>query len=254
MNALLVHLDKQGKSEATMDTYRGLADHHIIGRIGKVKLTDLTADDVERWLDECAEGMTTQTLRIVHSLLRRSIRLAERRDKVGRNVAQLVDTPQGKHPRRRSRSLSLEEATKLLREAQRPQHRLGAYVILAMVSGLRTEELRALTWADVDLKEKVVYVLRSDREGGDTKTKKSRRGIAVADMAIDALTAHRKRQAAEKLAEGDAWEGHNLVFCREDGTPYTSDDVLRRFQKLTAAAASVPPGCRASCGTPSCPS
>jgi integrase len=236
VNALLVHLAKQGKSEATMDTYRGLADHHIIGRIGKTKLTDLTADDVERWLDECAESMTTQTLKIVHGLLRRSIRLAERRDKVGRNVALLVDTPQGKRPGRRSRSLSLDEATKLLREAQRSQHRLGAYVILAIVSGLRTEELRALTWADVDLKEKVVYVLRSDREGGDTKTKKSRRGIAVADMAVDALTAHRKWQAAEKLAAGDTWQGHNLVFCREDGTPYTSDDVLRRFQKLTVAA------------------
>ncbi|MEU8804791.1 tyrosine-type recombinase/integrase [Spirillospora sp. NPDC048819] len=236
VNALLVHLAKQGKSEATMDTYRGLADHHIIGKLGNVKLVDLTADDVEGWLDECAENMTTQTLKIVHGLLRRSIRLAERRDKVGRNVALLVDTPQGKRPTRRSRSLSLKQATELLSTAQDPQHRLGAYVILAIVSGLRTEELRALTWADVDLKEKVVYVLRSDREGGDTKTKRSRRGIAVADMAVDALTALRKRQAAEKLQAGDVWQGHNLVFCKEDGTPYTSDDVLRRFQSITKAA------------------
>ncbi|MDL4820150.1 tyrosine-type recombinase/integrase [Actinomadura opuntiae] len=236
VNALLTHLAKQDKSEATMKTYRGLADHHIIGRIGKVKLTDLTADDVEAWLDDCAESMTTQTLKIVHGLLRRSIRLAERRDKVGRNVALLVDTPRGKRPSRRSRSLSLAQATTLLQVAQDPRHRLGAYVILAIVSGLRTEELRALTWADVDLKEKVVYVLRSDRDGGDTKTKKSRRGIAVADMAVDALTALRKRQAAEKLAAGDLWQGHNLVFCRENGAPYTSDDVLRRFQSLTRTA------------------
>lgn len=236
VNALLIHLAKQGKSEATMRTYRGLADHHIIAGLGEVKLTDLRADDVEAWLDECAHDMTTQTLKIVHGLLRRAIRLAERRDKVGRNVALLVDTPQGKRPTRRSRSLSLKQATKLLKTAQNPEHRLGAYVILAIVSGLRTEELRALTWADVDLKRKVVYVLRSDREGGDTKTEKSRRGIGMADMAVDALTALRKRQAAEKLAAGDAWQGHNLVFCKEDGAPYSSDDVLRRFQRLTRAA------------------
>ncbi|QFG26524.1 tyrosine recombinase XerC [Actinomadura sp. WMMB 499] len=180
--------------------------------------------------------MTTQTLKIVHGLLRRSIRLAERRDKVGRNVALLVDTPQGKRPRRRSRSLTVKQATKLLRTAQDPRHRLGAYVILAIVSGLRTEELRALTWADVDLKKKVVYVLRSDRSGGDTKTKKSRRGLAMADMAVYALTALRKRQAAEKLVAGDAWQGHNLVFCKEDGTPYRDSDVRRRFQKVTMAA------------------
>ncbi|TDC65778.1 site-specific integrase [Actinomadura sp. GC306] len=236
VNALLVHLAKQGKSEATMNTYRGLAHHHIINKIGKTKLTDLTADDVEKWLDECAENMTTQTLKIVHGLLRRSIRLAERRDKVGRNVALLVDTPHGKRPTRRSRSLSLAQATKLLHTAEDPRHRLGAYVILAIVSGLRTEELRALTWADVDLNNKVVYVLRSDRDGGDTKTKKSRRGIAIADMAVDALTALRKRQAAEKLQAGDAWQGHNLVFCKENGAPYTDDDVLRRFRRLTKAA------------------
>ncbi|MEU9025314.1 tyrosine-type recombinase/integrase [Actinomadura sp. NPDC048394] len=87
-----------------------------------------------------------------------------------------------------------------------------------------------------DGRKRVVYVLRSDRDGGDTKTKKSRRGIAVADMAVDALTALRKRQAAEKLAAGDLWQGHNLVFCRENGAPYTSDDVLRRFQSLTRTA------------------
>ncbi|MFI0371234.1 tyrosine-type recombinase/integrase [Actinomadura sp. 1N219] len=235
-NALLAHLAKQGKSKGTMRTYRGLVDHHITAKLGKIKVTDLTADDVETWLDECAEVMSTQTLKIVHGLLRRSIRLAERRDKVGRNVALLVDTPQGKRPTRRSRSMSLKQASSLLKTAQDPQHRLGAYVILAIVSGLRTEELRALTWSDVDLKKKVVYVLRSDREGGDTKTEKSRRGIAMADMAVDALTALRKRQVAEKLAAGDAWQGHNLVFCKEDGTPYTSDDVLRRFQRITQAA------------------
>ncbi|MFC9973205.1 tyrosine recombinase XerC [Spirillospora sp. NPDC127200] len=236
MDALLAHLAQQGKSEATMDTYRGLCKNHIKAKIGAVKLTELTADQVETWLNECAETMTTQTLRIVHGLLRRAIRLAQRRDKVERNVALLVDTPQGKKPTRRSRSLTLEQATKLLEVAQDPQYRLGPYVILAIVSGLRTEELRALTWADVDLKSKVVYVLRSDRDGGDTKTKKSRRGIAMADMGAEALSALRKSQAAEKLNAGDAWKGNNLVFCKEDGSPYTDGDVLRRFQRLTKAA------------------
>lgn len=35
---------------------------------------------------------------------------------------------------------------------------------------------------------------------------------------------------------GDAYQDNNLVLCHEDGTPYTDGDVLRRFQKLTAAA------------------
>ncbi|MFD0856811.1 tyrosine-type recombinase/integrase [Actinomadura adrarensis] len=237
VTAFLAHLEKQGKkSKDTMRTYTRLAKLHIIPKIGKPELTDLTADDVEQWLDECSEAMTTQTLKIVHMLLRQSIQFAQRRDKVGRNVAALVETPRGKRPTRKSRSLTLDQATKLLRVAQDPQHRIGAYVILAIVSGLRTEELRALTWADIDLKKKVVYVLRSDRESGDTKTQESRRGIALADIAVEALKALRKRQAAERLHAGDAWQAHNLVFCREDGSPYNNQAVLYRFRKLTAAA------------------
>lgn len=219
-----------------MKVYRGLAESHIIPKIGHIKVRELTADHVETWLDTCAEDMTTQTLRILHGLLRRAIRLAARHNKVGRNVAMLVDTPCGKRPTRQSKSLSLEEAAGLLYTARDPQYRLGAYVILAVVSGLRTEELRALTWADIDLKKKVVYVLRAERNGGDTKTEKSRRGLGIADLAMDALSAHRKRQAAEKLAAGQAWRAKDLVFCKEDGSPYTSDDVLRRFRKITDAA------------------
>ena len=54
--------------------------------------------------------------------------------------------------------------------------RLNAYVILSLLSGVRTEEARALRWADVNLDAGVVYVIRAERAGGDTKTKKSRPG------------------------------------------------------------------------------
>jgi len=233
---LLDHLASQGKSDRTMKTYRGLANAYIVPKIGHIKLRELTADQVEKWLGSCAEDLTTITVGMLHMLLKHAIRRAARRDKVGRNVALLVDTPQGKRPARKSKSFTLEETTKLLQTAQDPRHRIGAYVILAVVSGLRTEELRALTWSDVDLKNKVVYVLRSDREGGDTKTEKSRRGLAMADLAVDALSALRKKQAAEKLAAKEAWKGGDLVFCKEDGTPYTCYGVLRRFRKITEAA------------------
>jgi integrase len=83
----------------------------------------------------------------VHGLPKRSIRRATRHDKVGRNVAELVDTPEGKTGRR-SRSLSPEQARALVFEAAKPTPRLGPYVILAIATGLRTEELRTLRWSD----------------------------------------------------------------------------------------------------------
>lgn len=235
-NDFLIHLAKQGKSDATMKSYRGLVKKHIINRIGRTDLTELTADNVDDWLDERAEVTSTHTLLIVHGLLKRLIRYAQRRSRVTQNVATLVDTPPGKKAGRKSQSLNLEQATKLLGVAQHPKHRFGAYTILALVTGLRTEELRALTWSDVDLKKKVVYVVRAERHGGDTKTPESRRGLAIANIGVDALSALRTRQAAERLAAGEAWQDLNLVFCKEDGSPYTADDARYWFRKVTKAA------------------
>lgn len=235
VNEFLTAFAKSGKSPKTQEVYRSLADHQLIPFIGRTRLKELTADDVEKWLNGRAEHLTSSSLGIVHSILKRSIRRAARHDRIGRNVAELVDTPDGK-PARKSRSLSLEQARALLAEASKPAHRLGAYVVLAIVSGLRTEELRTLKWSDVDLNKATVYVLRADRHKGETKTTLSRRGLGIADMAVDALHTLKTRQAAEKLKAGEAYQDNGLVFCHEDGRPYAAQHVRHRFRKVLKAA------------------
>ncbi|MQY08065.1 tyrosine-type recombinase/integrase [Actinomadura macrotermitis] len=231
----LTAISKSGKAPNTIETYRSLIDNQLIPFIGGIRLEDLTADNVETWLNGRAEHLTSSSLGIVHNILQRAIRRAARHDKVGRNVAELVDTPEGK-PGRPSRSLSLEQAKAVLAEAAKPEHRLGAYVVLAIVSGLRTEELRTLKWSAVDLDTATVYVLRADRHKGETKTALSRRGLGIADMAIEALRSLKKRQAAERLKAGEQYEDHDLVFCHETGAPYTAQQVRLRFRKVLSAA------------------
>lgn len=45
-------------------------------------------------------------------------------------------------------------------------------------------------------------VWRSVRQGGDMKTAKSRRTLALSQTAVHALKEHRKRQAEDRLAAG----------------------------------------------------
>ena len=78
--------------------------------------------------------------------------------------------------------------------------------------------------------------LRSVRVKGDTKTRKSRRVLKLPTRAVQALCAHHTRQAAERLAAGEIWHEHGLVFCREDGTPLDRWHVRKEFQKITQAA------------------
>ncbi|WP_433136133.1 site-specific integrase [Actinomadura nitritigenes] len=225
----------KGKSENTLKVYTSIAKNHIIPRIGRVRLKDLNVDHVEELLQVIAETKSTETVRRTHNLLVRSIRMAERRDRVGRNVAALVDPPEGVAGRPSS-SLSLDQAAKLVMVAQDPKWRLGAYVVLSLMSGIRTEEARMLRWTDVDLEKAVVYVLRADRHRGDTKTKKSRRGLSLPQAAVAVLAAHKARQAGERLAVGELWQENDLLFCHRDGAALDAHQVRAEFRKITRAA------------------
>jgi integrase len=226
----------KGKSKATIDNYRSLAAHHLIPQIGTTKLQQLTADQLDEWIDERAEELSTRSLRLIHQILERAIRQAQARDKVRRNVANLIMIPEGKqgHP---SKAMTLDQATRLLEALEsETDSRLAAYVVLSLLTGLRTEEARALTWAEVDLQAGTVAVYRSVRTKGDTKTRKSRRIIKLPTKAVHTLRTHYTHQATQRREAADTWHDHDLVFCREDGTPLDRWQVRREFQKITQTA------------------
>jgi integrase len=117
-----------------------LAGHRL------AKLKRLTADSVDDWLDGLTGKLSTASLQKVHRVLKRSIRHAQARDKAGRNVAELVMTPKGRDGRP-SKALTLGQAMRVLDEASTTP--LHAYVALSLLTGVRTEEARALRWSHV---------------------------------------------------------------------------------------------------------
>lgn len=164
----------KGRDPHTIDKCRTLAEKHIVPAIGAAKLRDLTADDLDEWLEGKATELATSTLQEVLSILRRSITLAQRRDLVARNVAELVTAPKGTAGRP-SKALTMDQALAVLAAAA--LSRLHADIVVSLLTGIRTEEARALTWDRVHLQRvgdmpPHIEVWRSVRTHGDTKTKK----------------------------------------------------------------------------------
>lgn len=224
-----------GRDKATVDNYRYLAKTHIVPSLGARKLRDLTADDVDRWLTTKANELSTRTIRLLHSLLNRAVRHAEARNKVKRNVVGLCDVPTGQEGRP-SKSLALGQAEAVLAASETsPVH---AYIVLSLLIGARTEELRALTWDHVDLDGDLdadppvlpsIKVWRSVRTSGDTKTKKSRRTLALPKRCVVALAVHKERRTS-KLRNVP------LVFASAAGTGLDSHNVRRAFRKVVQEA------------------
>jgi integrase len=227
--------------DVTAHVYEGHAVRaRHLGQLGARQLVKLSADDVDRWLADKATVLSTRTLYEVRSVLKRSITRAQARDKVKRNVVLLCEVPQGRTGRP-SKSLTLGQADALLSAAaDTPLH---AYIVVSLLTGARTEELRPLTWPHVDLDgdptndvPPSIMVWRSVRAGGDTKTRKSRRTIALPARCVAVLREQFVQVAALKAAAGPGWQENGLVFPSRLGTVADAANVRRSFRKITAAA------------------
>jgi integrase len=84
-------------------------------------------------------------------------------------------------------------------------------------------------------------VWRSVREGGDTKTRKSRRTLALPARCIDVLRRQRAQQAADRLAAGEGWQETSLVFTTRIGTEMDSANVRRNLRRALVDVPGIDP-------------
>jgi integrase len=218
----------------------------ITAGLGRVKLADLTAGDVEAFLHALAaprkgrKGLSASTIRNVRGLLRAALRRAERDGLVGRNAAAVATLPRA--PRRRSKALTLAQADALLALDLDPWWR--AFLICGMALGLRPGELLGLRWQDVDFGGNVVRVRRSLKYDRDThrqvlddlKTEGSHRTLAMPRAVSGTLRAHKAAQARSRLASRE-YGAMGLVFAGKDGRPMWSKTVGYGLARLCERAA-----------------
>lgn len=237
-------LGRQGDN--TVAKYRHLCETHIVPLLGERRVRDLNVAEVERWIAGRAQVLSTSSLRMLHGCLNRSVRRAMARDLVSRNVVDLVDVPAGRRGRP-SKSLTPQSVDDVLTlTSPDPLHH---YIVVSLLTGARTEELRALEWSHVHLDGDAaanppvppfIEVWRSVREGGDTKTRKSRRTLALPELCIEALRRQRVQQAGARLV-ASTWDESDLVFTTAAGSAMDAANVRRDFRRALALVPGIDP-------------
>jgi hypothetical protein len=173
-----------GRQESTVVNRTILSRTHVIPALGARKLAQLSAEEVDQWLAAKAKTLSTDTLHRLLSILRQSIRRAQARDLVKRNVALLCDVPRGTAGRP-SKSLTLAQAADLLIAAKK-YPTMHAYIVVSLLTGARTEELR--------------------RSPGAIRTSTaSHRACSYGDQCERAVTRRRDRRGAPSNSRANAW-------------------------------------------------
>ncbi|HST20996.1 MAG TPA: tyrosine-type recombinase/integrase [Blastocatellia bacterium] len=254
LESLLSGPVKETIARRTYSDYQSMVARYVRPhKVACIKLTDLSPDHLESlYKDMRARNLSASTVRYLHNILKRALKQAERRGKVHRNVASLVELPKQKR-RKIPRSLDFDQASKFLTEAS--CDRFFALWILALDSGARPEEYLALEWSDVDFAARTLRINKAlcwNRKGGgyyfdDTKTEASNRTVEIAPTTIEALKEHKRVQAESRMRAGKTWakvthdsRQLDLVFTTHMGTPLLLSNLHRRSFKPILRRAGLP--------------
>ncbi|WP_234367410.1 MULTISPECIES: tyrosine-type recombinase/integrase [Streptomyces] len=81
---------------------------------------------------------------------------------------------------------------------------------------------------------------RSARKHGETKTRKSRRTIALPNQVVDVLEEHLCWQKQERASRGMEWSPAGRVFTTRTGEPLDAANVRSDFKAIAKRAALKP--------------
>jgi integrase len=230
---------RQGTRASTLRGYEWLIRQHIRPGLGGIRLDKLTPTDIRHLVERKAEsGLSAQSVRLMHALIRNALADAEREELVHRNVAKQVRPPVTQ--REEVRVLTVEDARRLVGVIR--GDRFEALWVCALTLGLRKGELLGLRWSDIDFGDATLTVRQAlQRVGGhlvlvEPKTARSRRVVPVPPPTLAALCGHRRRQKADQLAAGPAWRDTDLVFATHLGGPLEPRNVNRSWYAIRSRA------------------
>src|SRR5215831_17388679 len=194
-------------AESTEDDYVDAVRLHLIPALGRKRLAKLTVADLDRlWKAKRDAGYSSNSVRIMRTVLRRALGQAVREGIVGRNVAALSAAPRIRA--RKGRTLTVDQARQLLDVAA--GYRFEEAVVLALAYGMRRGEVLGLHWSALDWKAGTLRVTHSvtrvkDRDAwsarrtrlvvSELKTPKSRRVLVLTPELVARFRQHRVRQA-----------------------------------------------------------
>ena len=232
--------------ERTFWDYEADLRRYARPHLGGGRLDRLTPADVRRWLVRLREqGLGARTIKRAHATLRAALEEAV-------SDGLLRDNPaRARLVRKALPSVEPSEPATLGEADIEPfvdactSDPLGALYMLMGFGGLRPSEALAVRWADLNGDTVSIRRVAVDKPGrplhyAPPKTAKSRRAVVLPEVVVHELAAHRKRQAAERLAAPE-WEDGDLIFADERGAPLRQDPVRRRWNRLRDAVG-LPPG------------
>lgn len=207
-----------GLKVSTHSNYRKIIDNKLIPWFGHLKLTEIKKKHIREIL--ATQDVCNKTLSNIQSPLRAALDDAIEDELIEVNPltnwtfskAAAIKKPTEVDP-------FTKEEQRLMLEHSKGQHR--NFIQFALWTGLRTSEMAALDWDDIDFLRGVVIVNKAFTQLSDefetTKTASGRREVKLLRNALEALdnqkqfTALKNEEIFQNPRTGDRWTGDQPI-------------------------------------------
>lgn len=227
--------------QSTFDGYEFKIKRHVKNTIGKKRLRDLEAFDIQKLYNDMSKsGLSAKSIRHLHNIINPALKQAIKWKLIKHNPCELCELP--KLVRHEMQYFTKDEVSIFLEHAK--SDRYYAAFVLAIETGMRIGEYLGLKWQDIDFENSRLSVRRGlvPKKGGgfaftEPKTARSVRSIPLTQSTISILKEHRRKQFEQKMPIREVYEELDLVFPTEIGTPTLDGNLDKRhFKKIIKAA------------------
>lgn len=226
----------------TLRSYRRNLELHVFPHIGKMALVDIKRRDIQRihivLLDT---GHKPKTVQLIHSIVRFVLAQAEVDELVSTNAAANMRLPKRQPPS----FVPLDPNEILTLVAAMRGDPLEALFLLTVACGLRRGEACGVRWSDFHLTGEATLqlqgqIVRLPQSVFEFSPLKSTTGqsllISVPPVVVDALLAHKDRQAFSRAQAAELWKEQDYVFTNAIGDPLDPMQAYRMFKLLLGRA------------------
>ncbi len=215
----------------TYERYMHIIDQHIKGKIGSIKLDDLSPILLQQFITELLQsgnrktgkGLSANSVNAVISVIQSSLKTAHLLGLMEEYTANKLKRP--KLAEKPVECFSLTEQ-KMIEQAVITGKKDKQYgIILCLYSGLRIGELIALQWSDIDFANGILTVSKSCHDSKDgliidePKTATSRRAIPLPKQLLPILKSIKKKS-------------HSPFVVSANGKPVSVRSYQRSFELL----------------------
>ena len=209
-------MNKSHRRDTTINDYEISYRKHIEPILGKKKLDNIKASDLELWQNKVIESVSPRRLRNIRAVLSGILSDAYRDELIDKNPLTLVRTI--KADKVDIKPFSVTEISTILNSSEGQEKNFFA---LGFFSGMRSGEIIGLKWSDIDFFRLEIKPQRSRRMGkdGKLKTDSSYREVEI----LDSLLPYLKNQYQITGAH------NSYVFLNGDNMPIYDIKRIRDY-------------------------